>query len=338
MNSNFNVKLTLDSIEYSKSGANVGNDWEISVKYTSKAPKPIIINESDYNGTKTFTEKIGYGETVKLGLTIIDAPATSPYSDAFWPIYLSLHAVEKDLVKDDHGMGDGSIIAVLDQKKFENSTSVEIVVQEEVIGGSRGRGVLIAHFTLVSTPTSDEEFEGDRFLSIYYNLVSKAWKDPSLKEKLLADPAGMLASNGVDVPPGVAVKIVEDTDNVKYLNLAREIDVDTNAYGLGLLVKKILPIKEGQEIRLIQSSAKTRYLIFPNLPDNVSTKPNAESRISFTADSSGVEATFHDTTALTEVEQTEVTVTTTSVVQDAEAATTAAGVAEVVAVAAAVLT
>lgn len=327
----------MDSIEYSSAGSDIGSNWEFTINYSSNAPSPITTNENDYNGTKTLTQTLNYGQTAQVGLTVIDAAAGSPYTDAFWPINLKIFAKEKDLIKDDHGTGEGSIIAALDTKTFENTTSININVQEYNITGNGPKGVLIAHFTLISTPTSNEDFEGDRFLSIYYRLVAKAWKDADLKQQLLTDPIPLLKENGVNVPAGITIKVLEDAENIKYLNLTRDLDVGKNGFGLSKLIEKILPIKEGSEIRLVQSNENTRYLIFPRTPANVSQQPSAEANTAFAADS-GVEATFHDTTALTEVEQTEVTVTTTTAVQDAEAATTAAAVAEVVAVAAAVLT
>ena len=50
-------------------------------------------------------------------------------------------------------------------------------------------------------------------------VVLKAWTDDDFKQRLLADPATVLQENGVPVPPGVAVKVVEDTDQVNYFVL-----------------------------------------------------------------------------------------------------------------------
>jgi hypothetical protein len=48
-------------------------------------------------------------------------------------------------------------------------------------------------------------------------LVARAWSDPPFKAKLLADPAAMLRAEGLTVPPGMTVKIAENTEKV--LNL-----------------------------------------------------------------------------------------------------------------------
>ena len=50
-------------------------------------------------------------------------------------------------------------------------------------------------------------------------IVAKAWADEPFKKRLLADPLAVLKEHNMDVPLGVQVKIVEDTDMVYYLRL-----------------------------------------------------------------------------------------------------------------------
>ena len=47
--------------------------------------------------------------------------------------------------------------------------------------------------------------------SAYGKIIAKAWRDPSFKAKLLADPQSTLRQAGVSIPAGVTVKVVEDT-------------------------------------------------------------------------------------------------------------------------------
>ena len=47
--------------------------------------------------------------------------------------------------------------------------------------------------------------------SAYGKLIARAWRDPSFKAKLLADPEATLRQAGVSIPAGVTVKVVEDT-------------------------------------------------------------------------------------------------------------------------------
>jgi hypothetical protein len=57
------------------------------------------------------------------------------------------------------------------------------------------------------------------FHGAWRQLVVRACSDPALKAKLLADPAGVLKANGLTVPAGLTVKVVENTDKVVHLVL-----------------------------------------------------------------------------------------------------------------------
>ena len=50
-------------------------------------------------------------------------------------------------------------------------------------------------------------------------VVAKAWTDASFKKQLLADPAAALKASGLEVPRGLQVKVVENTDQVLHLVL-----------------------------------------------------------------------------------------------------------------------
>lgn len=48
-------------------------------------------------------------------------------------------------------------------------------------------------------------------------IISKAWADEAFKQRLLADTATVLAEEGIDIPAGVTVKAVENTDTCFHL-------------------------------------------------------------------------------------------------------------------------
>jgi hypothetical protein len=50
-------------------------------------------------------------------------------------------------------------------------------------------------------------------------IIAKAWMDEGFKQRLLSDPAASLKEEGVEIPRGVEVRIVEDTDTVQHLVL-----------------------------------------------------------------------------------------------------------------------
>jgi hypothetical protein len=59
--------------------------------------------------------------------------------------------------------------------------------------------------------------EAANFEYQWSQLVARAWADPAFKARLLADPAAVLKENGLEVPPGVEIKVVEDSDKVRHL-------------------------------------------------------------------------------------------------------------------------
>ena len=48
-------------------------------------------------------------------------------------------------------------------------------------------------------------------------LIAKCWADEGFKQKLLTDPAATLKAEGVALPAGLTVKVVENTDKVFHL-------------------------------------------------------------------------------------------------------------------------
>ena len=61
--------------------------------------------------------------------------------------------------------------------------------------------------------------EDDKAATTHGRIVARAWRDPAFKARLLADPHGALKEAGVDVPAGVTVKVVEDSDSHVHLVL-----------------------------------------------------------------------------------------------------------------------
>jgi hypothetical protein len=50
-------------------------------------------------------------------------------------------------------------------------------------------------------------------------VVAKAWLDPAFKKRLIANPTEVLKSEGIDVPAGVEIRVLEHAANVRYFEL-----------------------------------------------------------------------------------------------------------------------
>ncbi len=48
-------------------------------------------------------------------------------------------------------------------------------------------------------------------------LIAKCWSDENFKQKLLTDPAATLKAEGVELPAGLSVKAMANTDKVFHL-------------------------------------------------------------------------------------------------------------------------
>ena len=53
----------------------------------------------------------------------------------------------------------------------------------------------------------------------WQKIIVKAWMDDDYKRELLADPTARLKQEGVEIPEGVVIRIVEDTENVHHMVL-----------------------------------------------------------------------------------------------------------------------
>jgi hypothetical protein len=56
----------------------------------------------------------------------------------------------------------------------------------------------------------------------YEQLVAAVWADPALKRRLLADPGAVVAEQGIAVPAGVQVRVVENTERTTYFVMPRQ--------------------------------------------------------------------------------------------------------------------
>ena len=46
------------------------------------------------------------------------------------------------------------------------------------------------------------------------NILAKCWADASFKQQLLADPVAALKAEGIEIPAGYTVRVLENTDKV----------------------------------------------------------------------------------------------------------------------------
>ena len=76
------------------------------------------------------------------------------------------------------------------------------------------------------------DFPGTLSLSNLDKLRIDAAVDKSIRQRLTADPKGLLKERGIDVPKGVKVAVVEDTMNTYTITLPPFVGSDLSKQGL----------------------------------------------------------------------------------------------------------
>ncbi len=101
-------------------------------------------------------------------------------------------------------------------------------------------------------------------------VVAKCWEDEAYKKRFIEDPESVLSEAGFVVEEGVTYKVIEQPKLVKYLVIPHENAKDA----VQLLAKGFLNqaeskdviIPEGVEVRIIQNTEDTRYMVLPASP------------------------------------------------------------------------
>ena len=55
-------------------------------------------------------------------------------------------------------------------------------------------------------------------------VIAKAWSDADFKARLLANPAETLQAEGIEIPDGVKVNVVENTTEQYYFVIPNKVD------------------------------------------------------------------------------------------------------------------
>ena len=109
---------------------------------------------------------------------------------------------------------------------------------------------------------------------LYGEVIAKCWEDEAFKKRFVEDPESVLAEAGIPVEEGVTYKVIEAPKLVQYVVLPEEnVQATIQELTKNILAKadkgnKILP--EGTELRIVQNTEDTRYLVLPVSPKKLS--------------------------------------------------------------------
>lgn len=109
----------------------------------------------------------------------------------------------------------------------------------------------------------DEVLESERSSVITGMVVARAWRDPGYRNRLLSSPREVLVADGLEIPDGMAIRVFEDTPTIRHIHLT---SLTTEATELVPVLREILPLPEGSEVRLIQNTEQALCLVIPLAP------------------------------------------------------------------------
>ena len=109
----------------------------------------------------------------------------------------------------------------------------------------------------------DEVLESERSSVITGMVVARAWRDPGYRNRLLSSPRDVLVAEGLEIPDGMAIRVFADTPAIRHIHLT---SLTTEATELVPVLREILPLPEGSEVRLIQNTEQALCLVIPLAP------------------------------------------------------------------------
>lgn len=105
--------------------------------------------------------------------------------------------------------------------------------------------------------------ESDRASVITGSMVARAWRDAAFRARLVADPKSVLVENGLAIPERMSIRIVEDTPEVRHISLTRWTSEPSE---IAEVFRGLLPLPAGIEVRLVQNTEDTVWLVVPVAP------------------------------------------------------------------------
>ncbi len=109
----------------------------------------------------------------------------------------------------------------------------------------------------------DEVLESERSSVITGMVVARAWRDPGYRNRLLSSPREVLVADGLEIPDGMAIRVFADTPVIRHIHLT---SLTTEATELVPVLREMLPLPEGSEVRLIQNTEQALCLVIPLAP------------------------------------------------------------------------
>jgi hypothetical protein len=109
--------------------------------------------------------------------------------------------------------------------------------------------------------------DSDKNRSIVAEVIARAWRDPAYFGKLRQNPKLMLENAGVQIPPALDVKLLENTPTLVNVILPPVGDMAKYEARLQQGVQMLKDLPEDVEVQLHRDSATRAFIVIPLPPE-----------------------------------------------------------------------
>ena len=109
--------------------------------------------------------------------------------------------------------------------------------------------------------------DGDRDRVIAAEVIAKAWKDETYRDRLVAEPNAVLTEAGINLPAGTTVTVLANSAHIHHVAIPVADRWDEMEEAFFASLRKLLPLPEGVELRIVQSTENHRQIVLPVPPD-----------------------------------------------------------------------
>jgi len=140
---------------------------------------------------------------------------------------------------------------------------------------------------------------GDRDRVIMAEMIARCWQDPAFADEFAKDPVKKLKEAGMQIPDSKKVKVFRSDSQVIYMGLSHSMTTEDYTRFAKTQFENLLPLSEGREIRLVQSTPDYMPIVIPAPPKSFQAGELTEAELASVAGGGGylVEAVNVATTA-----------------------------------------
>jgi len=128
---------------------------------------------------------------------------------------------------------------------------------------------------------------GDRNRVILAEMIARCWQDAAFADEFSKDPVTKLKEAGMQIPETKRVEVFRSTPEIIYMGLSHSMTYEDYTRFASTQFEALLPLAEGREIRLVQSTPDYMPIVIPAPPRAFQTGELTEAELASVAGGGG---------------------------------------------------